>query len=73
MPNGKILIISIETYLKMSDADLKYLDEQNLGYASSQETLDAIDNGPESFEIIDDSIEELPDEIDFTENFDLDF
>ncbi len=31
LPNGKVINISIETYLRMTDEDLRYLSESNAG------------------------------------------
>jgi len=33
LPNGKIINISIETYLRMTDEDFKNLSESNVGYS----------------------------------------
>ena len=31
LPNGKVINISIESYLRMTDEDLRYLSESNFG------------------------------------------
>jgi len=33
LPNGKIINISIETYLKMTDEDFRNLQDSNIGYS----------------------------------------
>ena len=49
LPNGKTINISLEAYLSMSDDDLKYLNEMNIGSSAcdnpfiSPEELDELD------------------------------
>lgn len=37
LPSGKVINISLETYLSMSDDDLKYLEEQNFGKSAPRD------------------------------------
>lgn len=36
LPNGKTINISIDAYLSLSDDDLKYLNEMNVGSSSAE-------------------------------------
>lgn len=72
LPNGKVINISIETYLRMSDDDLRFLNESNYGgsYAGDNpfEVEEEVD---EDVYIVDDfPIDEISDELDFTEDLD---
>lgn len=70
LPNGKVINISIEAYLKMSDDDLRYLSEHDFG--SSTETEDPFnvtEDDAESIYIVDDyPIDEIPDELDLSDD-----
>lgn len=69
LPNGKVINISIETYLKMSDDDLRYLSEGNYGSSTEGENpFDVTEDDTESIYIVDDyPLDEIPDELDLSE------
>ena len=72
LPNGKIINISIETYLRMSDEDLRYLNESDFG--SSMEEInpfDVTEKTTEKLQFVEDYIEDLPEGIDFPDDTDL--
>jgi len=68
LPNGKVINISIEAYLKMSDDDLRYLNEGNYGSSTEGESpFNVTEDDAESIYIVDDyPIEEIPDELDLS-------
>ena len=74
LPNGKIINISIETYLKMTDEDFKNLQDSNIGY--SLENTNPFVITEDSGEIIE-NIEvdldgyTLPDDIEFLSEDDI--
>ena len=43
LPNGKIVNLSIDAFLRMSDDDLKYMDEKNIGTSASHNSFDLKD------------------------------
>jgi hypothetical protein len=53
LPSGKVINISTEAYLRMSDDDFKYLEEVNAGSSAGAEFT------AERFDVSEDSIEEL--------------
>lgn len=75
LPNGKIINISIETYLRMTDEDFKNLSESNVGYSlENTNPFDICEAETVSVELIeDDDYFDIPDDIDpfLDEDFDL--
>jgi hypothetical protein len=75
LPNGKIINISIETYLRMTDEDFKNLSESNVGYSlENTNPFDICEAETVSVELIeDDDHFDIPDDIDpfLDEDFDL--
>jgi hypothetical protein len=72
LPNGKIINISIEAYLRMSDEDLRYLNESEFGSSISNDNPFAVsEDSAESLHFVEDYIEELPEEIDFPDDADI--
>lgn len=69
LPNGKVINISVEAYLRMSDDDLRYLNEGNFGSSVENENVfDVTDESAESIFVVDDyPLEEVPDEIELDE------
>lgn len=72
LPNGKVINISIEAYLRMSDEELRYINETNFG--SSIENVNPFqitEETAEPLQFVEEYLEDLPDEIDFSEDVDL--
>jgi hypothetical protein len=67
LPNGKVLNISIETFLRMSDEELKNLSESNAGTHISNTNPFNISTGSndQSAEIDPDMLNSLNEDIDF--------
>lgn len=73
LPNGKIINISIEAYLRMSDEDLRYLDESNFGSSIGDTSpFDVVEDTTENIQFVEDYIEDLPEDIEFPDDIDLD-
>lgn len=73
LPNGKIIYISIEAYLSMSDDDLKYINEMNIGSSGNVNPFSTIEDNLEAIDCITDDEPSIPpteiqedDSIDFT-------
>jgi hypothetical protein len=72
LPNGKIINISIESYLRMSDEDLRYLNESNFGSSIGNENpFDVTEYTTENIDFVEDYIEDLPEDIEFPDDIDL--
>lgn len=75
LPNGKIINISIETYLRMTDEDFKNLSESNVGYSlENTNPFEICEAETVTVELIeDDDYFDIPDDIDLflDEDFDL--
>lgn len=72
LPNGKVINISIEAYLRMSDEELRYINETNFG--SSVENVNPFqitEETAEPLQFVEEYLEELPEEIDFPDDIDL--
>jgi len=72
LPNGKVINISIEAYLRMSDEELRYLNETNFG--SSVENVNPFqitEETAEPLQFVEEYLEELPEEIDFPDDIEL--
>jgi len=72
LPNGKIINISIEAYLRMSDEDLRYINESNFG--SSVEDVspfDIIEDTTDDIQFVEDYLEDLPEDIEFLDDVDF--
>lgn len=54
LPSGKIINISIESYLKMTDDDFKYMEERNIGSSYASHSLDIDDTDLEKLDIHED-------------------
>lgn len=73
LPNGKIINISIEQYLRMSDEELHYLNESNFGSSIGDASpFDVNEDTAESVQFVEDYIEDLPEDIEFPDDVDLD-
>ena len=74
LPNGKIINISIDTYLRMSDEEIKYLSESDSGsHGSSNNPFEVSEDQTESINIVtEEYLEELPEDIEFPDNIDFD-
>ena len=73
LPNGKVINISIEAYLRMSDEDLRYLDESNFGSSiGDANPFDVTEDTTESIQFVEDYIEDLPEDIEFPDDIDFD-
>jgi hypothetical protein len=73
LPNGKIIYISIEVYLSMSDDDLKYINETNIGssytgnpFKLSEESLEEVGFLPDDESIPPTNNTDEDESIDFT-------
>jgi hypothetical protein len=73
LPNGKIINISIEAYLRMSDDDFRYINESEFGSnISNKDPFDVSEETTESLSIVaDEYLEELPEELDFLDDSDF--
>jgi hypothetical protein len=72
LPNGKIINISIESYLRMSDEDLRYLNESNFGSnIGNANPFDITEDTTENIDFVEDYIEDLPEDIEFPDDIDL--
>jgi hypothetical protein len=72
LPNGKIINISIEAYLRMSDEDLRYLNESEFGSSIGDASpFDVSEETTESLHFVEDYIEDLPEDIEFPDDIDL--
>lgn len=74
LPNGKIINISVETYLRMTDEDFRYLNESEFGSSiENANPFDIKEDQTESLDIIaDEYLEELPDDLEFPDGIDFD-
>ena len=71
LPNGKIINISVEAYLRMSDEDLRYLNESEFGSSIGDASpFDVSEETAESLNFVEDYIEDLPDDIEFPDDID---
>lgn len=72
LPSGKIINISIETFLRMSDDDFRYLSEADFGSSvSNNNPFDIIEDDVDDVSIVEDyPIEDIADDLDFTEDLD---
>jgi hypothetical protein len=71
LPNGKVINISIEAYLRMSDEELRYLNETNFG--SSVENIspfEITEETTEPLQFTEEYLEDLPEEIEFPDDVD---
>jgi hypothetical protein len=73
LPNGKIINISIEAYLRMSDDDFRYINESEFGSnISNKDPFDVSEETTESLSIVaDEYLEDLPEELDFLDDSDF--
>jgi len=74
LPNGKIINISIETYLKMTDEDFKNLQDSNIGYSLENTNPFVItEDSDEIIENIEIDLDgyTLPDDIEFLSEDDI--
>ena len=72
LPNGKIVNISIEVFLRMTDEDFRYVNESGMGSTvDDSKIFDVSEEDTESLQFVDENIEEIPDELDFSDNIDL--
>lgn len=68
LPNGRVIKLSIETYLRMTDEDLRYLNEMNIGSSTSDDPF-VSEEETESLDIIaEEYIEDLPPEFDIPDD-----
>lgn len=66
LPSGKVINISTEAYLRMTDDDFKYMEERNAGSSIGAEfTADNFDVTEDAFEEIDITVD-IEIEIDIT-------
>ena len=66
LPNGKVINISIEAYLRMSDEELRYLNETNFGSSiENVSPFEITEETAEPLQFVDEYLEELPEDIDF--------
>jgi hypothetical protein len=71
LPNGKIINISIEAYLRMSDEDLRYINESNFGSnVEDASPFDVTEDTTENIQFVEDYIEDLPEDIEFPDDID---
>jgi hypothetical protein len=74
LPNGKIINISIDTYLRMSDDDFRYLNDSEFGSSiGNKSPFEVSEDTTESLDIIaDEYLEDLPEDLEFPDSSDLD-
>jgi hypothetical protein len=68
LPNGRVVKLSIETYLKMTDEDLRYLNEINIGSTSSDDPFVSEEEAEPLDIISEEYIEDLPAEFDIPDD-----
>ena len=72
LPNGKIINISVEAYLRMSDEDLRYLNESDFGSSIGDASpFDVTEDTTDDLQFVEDYIEDLPEDIEFPDDIDL--
>jgi hypothetical protein len=72
LPNGKIINISVEAYLRMSDEDLRYLNESDFGNSIGDASpFDVTEDTTENLQFVEDYIEDLPEDIEFPDDVDF--
>jgi hypothetical protein len=72
LPNGKIINISIEAYLRMSDEDMRYLNESEFGCnIGDTNPFDVTEDATDDLQFVEDYIEDLPEDIEFPDDIDL--
>ena len=65
LPNGRVINISIDAFLRMSDDELRYLNETNFGSSIENVNPFAItEDTDDASTIVETYIEELPEELD---------
>jgi|688.fasta_scaffold1869063_2 hypothetical protein len=72
LPNGKTINISVEAFLRMSDDDLRYLNESNnIGCSYDDGNPFAINEDQDDIYIIDDvPLDEIADDLDISDDLD---
>lgn len=68
LPNGRVIKLSIEAYLRMSDEDLRYLNEMNVGSVSCDDPFVSEEETEQLDIIADEYIEDLPAEFDIPDD-----
>lgn len=72
LPNGRIINISIEAYLRMSDEDIRYLNESEFGCSIGDASpFDITEDTTDDLQFVEDYIEDLPEDIEFPDDIDL--
>ena len=71
LPNGRVIKLSIETYLRMTDEDLRYLNEINIGSTSSDDPFVSEEEAEQVDIIEEEYIEDLPAEFDIADESSL--
>jgi len=71
LPNGRVIKLSIDTYLKMTDEDLRYLNEINIGSTSSDDPFVSEEEAEQVDIIEEEYIEDLPAEFDIADESSL--
>ena len=62
LPSGKVINISLDTYLRMSDDDFKYMEERNMGSSCAINSFNIEEEDLEQLDLC----EEIEIEIDIT-------
>ncbi len=62
LPSGKVINISLDTYLRMSDDDFKYMEERNMGSSCAINSFNIQEEDLEQLDLC----EEIELEIDIT-------
>lgn len=68
LPNGRVIKLSVEAYLRMTDEDLKYLNEMNVGSSTSDDPFVSEEETEQLDIIADEYIEDLPAEFDIPDD-----
>ena len=68
LPNGRVVKLSIETYLRMTDEDLRYLNEINIGSTSNDDPFVSEEETEPLNVVTEEYIEDLPAEFDIPDD-----
>lgn len=72
LPSGKVINISIESYLRMTDEELRYINDSNFGSSiGNTSPFDVVEDNTNIELITEEYLEELPPDIEFPDDIDF--
>ena len=72
LPSGKVINISIESYLRMTDEELRYINDSNFGSSiGNTSPFDVVEDNTNIEYITEEYLEELPPDIEFPDDIDF--